>query len=198
MIKRSALAILAIASLSAIISCDKDDSPTQSGKTITIDASAYSTWKYFSFEEDTVVSITDFSTSTNWDIAFHRSDIRVNSGQSGPGNGGSYDMGKVDFNSVTEAPADGYSLNTTISILESYTMPPVYVQTPGDTLVSKWLKIVTDIVPPTYQYSDNIYIIRTAKGKYAKIWLKDYFSNDAKSGHVTMKYVFQSNGTRKF
>ncbi|MBN1989877.1 MAG: HmuY family protein [Bacteroidales bacterium] len=198
MIKRSALAILAIASLSVFVSCDKDDTPTQAGKTITIDASAYGSWKYFSFEEDTVVSITDFSTSTSWDIAFHRSDIRVNSGLSGPGDGGSYSMGKVDFNSVTEAPADGYSLNTTISILESYTMPPVYVQTPGDTLVSKWLKIVTDVAPPTYEYSDNIYIIRTANGKYAKIWLKEYFSKDAKSGHVTMKYVFQSNGTRKF
>lgn len=198
MTKKPFIAVLAFATFSFFISCEKDETTSQSGKTITINATSYNSWKYFSFEEDTLINIDDFSTSTKWDIAFHRSDIRVNCGQSGPGLGGSYNMGKVDFNSVKEAPADGYSLNTTISILESYTMPPVYVTVPGDTLVSKWLKIITDVAPPTYEYSDNIYIIKTANGKYAKIWLNNYFNSEAKGGHVTMKYQYQTNGSRQF
>lgn len=198
MIKKTTIALLVFATFAFLISCEKDETTSQSAKTITIDASAYRSWTYFSFEKDTVVSINDYTTSTDWDIAFHRSDIRVNCGQSGPGLGGSYSMGKVNFSSVAEAPAEGYSLNTTINILESYTMPPVYITVPGDTLVSKWLKIVTDVAPPTYEYSDNIYIIRTANGKYAKIWLSNYFNSNSKSGYITMKYQYQPNGSRQF
>ncbi len=198
MIKKITIVLLAFATFVFLISCEKDEATSQSGKVIEINASAYNAWTYFSFEEDTVVSIDDYTTSTDWDIAFHRSDIRVNCGQSGPGQGGSYNAGKVNFNSITEAPADGYSLNTTIQILESYTMPPVYVTVPGDTLVSKWLKIITDVTPPTYEYSDNIYIIRTANGKYAKVWLSNYFNSNAKSGYITMKYQYQPNGSRQF
>jgi hypothetical protein len=198
MIKKTTIALLAFTMFAFLISCENDETTSQSGKVIEINASAYNAWTYFSFEEDTVVSIDDYTTSTDWDIAFHRSDIRVNCGQSGPGQGGSYNAGKVNFSSITEAPADGYSLNTTIQILESYTMPPVYVTVPGDTLVSKWLKIITDVAPPTYEYSDNIYIIRTAKGKYAKVWLSNYFNSNAKSGYITMKYQYQTNGSRQF
>ncbi len=199
MIKKTTIALLAFATFAFLISCEKDETTSQSGKVIEINASAYNAWTYFSFDEDTVVSITDYTTSTNWDIAFHRSDVRVNCGQAGPGQGGSYNMGKVNFNSVTEAPADGYSLNTTIQILESYTMPPTYVTVPGDTLVSKWMTITTsNTAPPTYNYSDNIYVIRTAKGKYAKIWLTNYFNSQSQSGHITMKYAYQANGSRQF
>ena len=199
MIKKTTIALLAFATFAFLISCEKDETTSQSGKVIEINASAYNAWTYFSFDEDTVVSITDYTTSTDWDIAFHRSDVRVNCGQAGPGQGGSYNMGKINFNSVTEAPADGYTLNTTIQILESYTMPPTYITVPGDTLVSKWMTITTsNTAPPTYNYSDNIYVIRTAKGKYAKIWLTNYFNKQSQSGHITMKYVYQANGSRQF
>ncbi len=199
MIKKTTIALLAFATFAFLISCEKDETTSQNGKVIEINASAYNAWTYFSFDEDTVVSINDYATSTDWDIAFHRSDIRVNCGQSGPGLGGSYNMGKVNFNSVTETPADGYSLNTTIQILESYTMPPTYVTVPGDTLVSKWMTITTsNTAPPTYNYSDNIYVIRTAKGKYAKIWLSNYFNSQSQSGHITMKYAYHAKGNRQF
>lgn len=185
----------------SISSCQKDESsvtPTV-GSVVTLNASAYDKWVYFSFETGTEVAITDFANSTDWDIAFHRGDIRVNCGQSGIGQGGSYNAGKVNFASVKEAPQSGYSLNTTIQILEVYALPLVYVTVPGDTLVAKWLTVVTsNSGPPTYTFSDNIYVIRTAKGKYAKVWLKDYFNDAAKGGYITMKYAYQKDGSRMF
>ncbi len=189
---------VALGAMSFFTSCESDDDSPSVASEIVIDASAYDKWAYFSFEADTVVSIDDFSTSTGWDIAFHRSDIRVNCGQAGPGLGGSYSCGKVGFDSVLEAPADGYSLNTTIKILEKFVMPPVYAEVPGDTLVAKWMTLdVSNDGERTYNYSDNIYVIRTAEGKYAKIWLKNYF-DETKSGYITMKYSYQPSGSRKF
>lgn len=201
--KKKLLLIIAVAlgAMAFFASCESDDNstPTPKSKTVVIDATAYDTWTYFSFDADTIIAVSNFLTSTQWDIAFHRSDVRVNCGQSGPGNGGAFSFGKVGFESVFEAPADGYSLNTTINILESYKMPPVYITVPGDTLVSKWMTIVTsNTSAPTYLYSDNIYAIRTASGKYAKVWLKDYFNDLGKSGHITMTYKYQPSGSREF
>lgn len=196
------VSVVALMSAAVFISsCQKDDSSVTPsvGSVVTLNASAYDKWVYFSFETGAEVAITDFKNSTDWDIAFHRGDVRVNCGAAGVGQGGSFNAGKVDFASVKEAPATGYSLNTTIKILESYTMPPVYVTVPGDTLVTKWLTVIPNTnAKPTYIPQDYIYVIRTAKGKYAKVWLKDYFNEAGTGGYITMKYAFQADGSRKF
>jgi len=184
-----------------VSSCQKDDTSITPvvGNVVTINASAFDKWTYFSFETGAEVAVANFKNSNEWDIAFHRGDIRVNCGASGIGQGGSYNAGKVPFASVTEAPVSGYSLNTTINILEVYAQPLVYVNVPGDTLVSKWITSVnSNNGPPGYLFSDDIFVIRTAKGKYAKVWLKDYYNEAALGGYITMKYAFQKDGSRKF
>ncbi len=183
-------------------SCDKEgcDPPVNNdvvSGTITIDATAYDQWVYFSFADEKIVTVTDFSTSSAWDIGFHRQDVRINCGKSGIGQGGTYNAGKVDFSSVAEAPETGYALNDSIEILEAFAMPPVYVTVPGDTVLAKWIDISYGQAGPEYIISDNIYVIKTADGKYAKIWVKDYFNDSSETGHVTMKYNYQPDGSRK-
>ena len=50
-------------------------------KSVTFDVSAYETFVYFSFKEG-IVYISDEQSRelTNWDMAFHRADIRTNGG----------------------------------------------------------------------------------------------------------------------
>lgn len=198
----ASIAAMAIVSFS---SCKKDDDTQKSPSatviegTKTFDATAYDKWVYFSFKDTTVVNVSDYKTSTAWDIAFHRMDVRVNCGESGPGKGGSLTLGKIDFTSVAEAPESGYSLNASIKIMESYSVPPVYVTTQGDTLLSnKWITYIPSMSGPTYTLSDHIYIVKTADGKYVKLWLKDYFNAEGKGGHITMKYAYQTSGSRSF
>ncbi|SJZ81864.1 HmuY family protein [Porphyromonas cangingivalis] len=52
-------------------------------KSVTFDVSAYETFVYFSFKEG-IVYISDEQSRelTNWDMAFHRADIRTNGGKS--------------------------------------------------------------------------------------------------------------------
>ena len=180
--------------------CEEEDNPISANEDIiTVDASDYSKWVYFSFKEDTVVSITDFENSSDWDLGFHRSDLRVNCGMSGPGQGGSYVTNETNFDDVVTAPETGYALNDMIDIAVDITsMPPVMETVPGDTVLAKWITKEYGQSGPEYTYSDDFFIIKTADGKYAKIWLKDYFDNDANGGHVTMKYVYQPDGSRKF
>ncbi len=196
------LSVIVLLSVSLVFtSCKKDEAePTKKANenTITIDASDYGKWVYFSFAKGKIVEVTDFKRSHEWDIGFHRQDIRVNCGKSGSGKGGTYNFGKVDFDSVTEAPEEGYTNNGDIEIMEKFVMPPVYVTVPGDAVLGEWIKIIRGEKGPEYSISNNIYAVRTAYGKYAKVWLKDYFNDKAQSGHITMKYVYQADGSRKF
>ncbi len=175
-----------------------DPASTLNSGEITFTANAYDKWVYFSFEADTIVDVTDFSNSTNWDIAFHRYDVRVNCGKSGIGLGGTYDMGVVDFESVTEAPETGYSLNDSINAYNASPMAGgTIVSMPGDTLMAKWLTFAHTSSGASYTINNNIYVVKTAKGKYAKVWLKNYYNESGASGYPTMKYVYQTDGSRK-
>lgn len=105
--------LLALASLSlATSSCSKDKSnePQVSAHTVTIDASAYDKFVYFSFEEGKVVATTawndaDIRTKTNWDLGLHRYEFRTNSGESGAGQGGAYETNTTDINAPVAIPA---------------------------------------------------------------------------------------------
>lgn len=201
--KLNFLGLVILSGLLTFTSCKKEEilEPEKSqvvAETTTIDASAYGKWVYFSFKENKVVDISDFTNSLKWDIGFHRQNVRVNCGKSGIGQGGTHDAGKVDFASVKEAPETGYALNDSIKILEEFSMPPVYVTVPGDTVLAKWIDIHHGQSGPEYNYNDHIYVIKTADGKYAKIWLKNYFDDESTSGHITMKYAYQADSSRKF
>ena len=187
-------------------SCNKEENEENNNssgtiieKSITLNASSYDKWVYFSFKEGEVVEISDFSNSNEWDIAFHRMDVRINCGTSGPGSGGTSDLGAISFSSITEAPEIGYALNDSIDIMESSAMPPVYVTVPGDTVLSgKWVTYTHTESGAVYTVNDHVYVIKTADGKYVKIWLKDYYSEEGNGGYPTMKYAYQSDGSRQF
>ncbi len=110
------LTLIILAGFLTFTSCKKEETPEHETKTVskttTINASAYDKWVYFSFKENKVVEISDFTNSLDWDIGFHRHNVRINCGKSGIGQGGTYNAGKVDFSSVTEAPETGYALKT--------------------------------------------------------------------------------------
>ena len=105
---------LAVAALSlGLASCDKKDEPKnpQQGqvKTVVIDASDYTKYVYFSFEEGKVVSTTAWDdeahkSQTNWDLGLHRYDFRTNSGLSGKGQGGAVETSSENINDKIAIP----------------------------------------------------------------------------------------------
>ena len=203
---------LMLALLGAVVvlsSCKKDSdsytptntddyTPTES-KSVSVDASAFDKWIYFSFETGAVVEVADFTTSLDWDIAFHRSNIRLNCGKSGKGKGGCLSLGKVSFDAVAEVPAEGiYEIDATMKVVKVYKQPMVEVEEPANVLMSQWVSMSgMGASGPIYTVNDNIYIVRTAKDRYAKVWLNAYLK-EGKGGFITMKYAYQKDGSRKF
>jgi len=192
--------------------CDKDHLFTyieaQDGVFVH-DCSKYDLWHFFSFDEGMVIGTCDAKDSvtyeswkkrTDWDLAFHRQNIKSNNGISGEGRGGimEYPQTVFDFDAVIEAPEEGYQTDVPDSIV--YDMKNMaegkigYVYTGVNPVTKDWAKL-TDMMGGIWTYAQKIFIVRTAKGKYAKIHLMNFKNDKGVSGTVTMKYVYQSDGS---
>lgn len=168
-----------------------------------VDATKYGdVWTYFNLEEGKVVEVAESEhfNNTNWDIAFNRYNIRTNSGLSGAGNGGVYDAGNVKIDSISAVP-EGIELavDTNWEIVKDISsMPPVYMTSTANALLST--AISSSGMPPSYVSNEHVYIVRTAKGKYAKVILTGYYNGDTppKSGYISFDYVIQTDGGKEF
>ncbi|MBN1145172.1 MAG: HmuY family protein [Bacteroidales bacterium] len=181
-----------------IVACEeKDNDAASKATTIVINATNSNSWKYFSFDTNDTLTITDPSTSDAWDLAFQRYRIRTNGGQSGSGQGCAANSGltgQQGFDNLAQV-ADTLQFvqddEITIAVQQGYA---TYLVNPE---LYNWFSMEmatqgTQIVP-----SDTIYVIKTAKGDYAKVWFKSYYSAANESGHITMQYLYQSNGTEQ-
>ncbi len=145
---------------------------------------------YFRFSDSTIVTESSIAT-TNWDIAFKSTTIFTNSGISGSGQGGAIVLKNVNFSDVTEAPSNGYNIDSTgapaIPVGSgkgwyNYSGPPKYLITP---------------IPGV------ILVIRTGGGKYAKVQILSYYKNapQAPTGsepprYYSFKYFYQPDGSK--
>ena len=206
---------LALLSLGCLSSCDNKDDLFQKNEPkeglAILDCTSYTRWNFFSFAKgDTIGSCdagneTDYeawSKRSDWDLAFHRQDVKTNSGESGKGKGGileyNFNGQAFDFDKVKTAPKDGYQTDVQDSII--YDMSQMmqgkigYVHTGLAQPTKKWA-VLTDMQNSKWEYAQKVFVVRTANGKYAKIYLKDFKSNAGASGTITMQYVYQSDGT---
>lgn len=217
------LLILAFAALIGFQSCDDDDDPAPLVNAIVkevddIDASGYTEWVYFSFEKGETVGtsgLEETRSGTDWDIAFHRWDVRLNCGNSGSGQGGALLIegakAKTGWDALVVAPETGYQVDGTVMATKDVSsMPPVVISVPGsETIKGGSVNSETGELPgtwmnmtgygqmgPNYEVTDQIFVVKTADGKYAKVWLKQYVSANG-AGHITMKYAYQADGSTK-
>lgn len=179
-----------------LVACEKKESDTDSeAGIVVINATSSNTWIYFSFDNNDTLAINDPSTSDAWDLAFQRYRIRTNGGQSGSGQGCAANSGltgQQGFNNLT-------LVSDTLQFIQDSEISIAVQQGYASYLVNPqlytWFTMEmatqgTQIVP-----SDSIYVIKTAKGNFAKVWLKSYYSATNESGHITMQYLYQPDGS---
>jgi hypothetical protein len=203
--------VLFLAGIALISSCKKDEEVVDDINTSTTLKTAEYTlsrttdygddWIYFSFATGAEVSGVDslnYTTSTSWDIAFNRYNVRTNSGSAGIGEGGVYDAGSVEWSTVVTANEGGYTPDDTIQIVTGFNTDhsPIYLAVPGSSVFIGCIDVVMGSQGPTYPTNDHIYVLKTANGKYAKIWIKSFFNDNGDSGYVNFKYSYQTDGSR--
>jgi hypothetical protein len=154
----------------------------------TLEARAAEQWTYFDFSRGAVVDV-PHQFETAWDLAFQRHKILANGGATNPkGKGGILNLGAVAFDDVWEAPVEGYIEDTIAAI------NPEAIIT-ENLAIKTWYhyNFLTHVLQP----KSNVYAIRTADGKYAKMRVLSYYCDGGQaSGCFTLEYVYQGDGSR--
>lgn len=177
-------------------------------KSFTFDVSAYDKFVYFSFEKG-IVAISDEESQQydGWDIAFHRTDIRTNSGLSSKigAKGGAYETERNLLTQKVEIPsAERFEVDEKFVIAvyhtdeegvqQAYSSANPVLTTRSNPRVDKNNEfvrgsngfIIYDVVrrgaivmdrsrmPPSIEFSNKVYIVRSPKGQYAKMKITSY------------------------
>jgi hypothetical protein len=182
---------------------DDDETTTQNAKTFVINATNYSSWAYFSFENGDTLAVNDPTDTTSWDIAFQRYMVKTNGGKSGSGQAAAFNsklVGQSGFNTLISVPDSAtYTTDDTVKV-EGYNSA-----NPKVPLVNKYI-----LNEPLYGWftlkqgasstlipTDFIYVVKTATGKYAKLWIQSYYSDtDAKAGYIKIMYTYHKDGSK--
>ncbi len=170
---------------------DKGVPPPPASGTFTVRAPVFDRWTYFSFEQSDTIqtdgSYTALADSRSWDLAFHRGDIRTNGGASGPGRGGAFKTEAVEMSAVTENPAE---VTYTPDVRAEITFPTMRetADQSRNEVLADWY--TSSGMPPTYVVHPDIYLIRTAEGKYAKVKFLDYTNDLGAGGYITFTYEY--------
>jgi hypothetical protein len=202
-------AVLFLVAILSVTACKKDeennddntDSSTLKSGTVTLDKTEMykDDWVYFSFEtlaEVEGIDSTNFNSRTDWDIAFHSRLGRTNGGNSGVGKAGIFDTEITDYSSIIHVDTNLLTSDTTVLLITGIgNMGPTYKTVPGNTTFDSAFDVDFTQHPPSYTATKNTFVLRTAKGKYAKIQIQNYFDEHGESGHITFKYTYQTNGS---
>lgn len=168
-----------------------------------IDATSKETWTLVNFSTGKTSIIKEPDEQLEklktipWDLGFQRTKIISNSGVTNPtGQVGVINLGRVDFDSVAEAPETGY-LNDIRSFGKKINRG-----------ISDWYNYRTRT--HNIESKKNVYVVRASQGQYIKMRILNYYCQKKESdcrtmmcrrseaACLTIEYVSQPNGTRFF
>ncbi|MDR1371483.1 MAG: T9SS type A sorting domain-containing protein [Dysgonamonadaceae bacterium] len=169
----------------------------------------FAQWNYFSFTSGEIVGAGDFTLTdvqgnigievpdaawaarTDWDIAFHGSDIRTNGAGAlliADKASSSTSLDEIYAN-LTQAPANGYEADKLLTgtfYQRLFPMPPVRAtQLLACGATNGWaaLGMSGNSVNPV------VVVFKLANGKYVKVYLKEFFDEEGKGGFIDMEYA---------
>lgn len=229
MMKRLASFLLAAAvvamlcSTGIMTSCQKEKKEGEKKEEFTLDATAYDKFYYFSLESGKLVKVgegdatkdqddTVWMKRSDWDIAFHRFEVRLNGGASGSENVEAADLGVVDFDGVKQISADtkferdekDYPIIIDFSAMQSG--GKFRRNTSVNPILTSWSARVKGGIEyhgplkklagmGQYELSNHVFVIRVRNGKlYKLLWTQYCIENtvDGKqekvNGHIKIRF----------
>ena len=153
-------------------------------KYVTINASSETDWVYFSLSQGRTLEIKD-PTSIEWDLAFRRGKVITNGGATNKfGQGAALNLGEIPFHDVLKVQKEDYVQDSRRKT-ESENKE-----------LNSWYKY--NFLTHKLTARENVYALKSAKGKFAKIQFLSFYCENGETGCIKMRYVYQSNGTRGF
>lgn len=142
---------------------------------LSIDATNKQSQVYVDLDDAKELKPDEAFATNEWDLAFKRFDVFMNSGASGPtGTVEGQVLDGADWDSLTTAPADGYVVD-----------PPDRL---FNAVAEGWYRY--DIGVHRLFVRDNlIYVVRTTKGTYLKLRMLNYYDAAGTPAVISLEYA---------
>ena len=196
-----------------LTSCSKDSNKEEEKKPANVKQeknlnARQEKWVYYSFEKNAIVEVADPQNSLDWDIAFFAYYAKLNGGASGKGQAGVAKTENKDFSApIATLPSEyiqdvkgtmSYGNYPNLTEKEDtfstflsggFDTPTGYVSlNPNNRQSSggKW--------PSVYAPTKFVYVIRTAKGAYAKFQVTDFYNDKVQANCPSFQYILSEDG----
>lgn len=146
-----------------------------------VDASGREQWIYMALERGNAVPAEAEADAMAWDLAFQRSDLKLNGGSSGSGDAAVAFLPGAAFDELTEVPADAtFRTDTDADGMAEYVMSD------GES-DARWYSydVTTHVLTP----KDLVYVVRGANGSYYKLEMLDYYDSAGSAGHPLFRWA---------
>ncbi len=162
-----------------------------------VKATDYEAWVYVDLDVDraAVVDISNGGESTDWDLAFRRSNIKVNGGHSGPADVAVAAVPRADFDAMTQAPVALFEADAPAAAEENQDQPD-FIDDDGTDFVFGRPNAVSpngwfdyDPINHVLSPADVVFVIRSSEGNFFKFGFLGYYSEAGSSGYPTFRWA---------
>ena len=145
-----------------------------------INATDQTSWVYFQFAGAKEVTPQDPLSSTEWDLALLRFQLKVNGGISGSGSVEVALVTGTPFDSLSQAPGGGYLTDQADGSDED--TDPDYAFVQRGTFYN--YNVTTHILTP----KDQVYVVRSTTGQYYKMQFTGYYDQAGSAGFPAFRW----------
>ena len=197
--------------LFALTSCSKDEKEEKKSSGVKQEKNLNARqekWVYYSFEKNAIVEVADPQNSLDWDIAFFAYYVKLNGGASGKGKAGVAKVATDDFSAAIATLPIEYiqdvkgtmSYGSYPNLTEKEDTFSAFLSGGFDTktgyvsLNPKNMQSSGGKWPSVYAPTKFVYVIRTAKGAYAKFQVTDFYNDRTQANYPSFQYILSENG----
>ena len=202
-----------VAGIFTLTSCSKDSNKEEEKKPANVKQeknlnASQDKWVYYSFEKNAIVEVADPQNSLDWDIAFFAYYAKLNGGASGKGQAGVAKTENKDFSAPIATLPSEYIQDVKGTM--SYGNYPKLTEKEDtfSTFLSGGFDTKTGFVslnpnnrrsnggkwPSVYAPTKFVYVIRTAKGAYAKFQVTDFYNDKVQANCPSFQYILSEDG----
>lgn len=145
------------------------------GKRLQVDATNKMSQVYVDLDEGREMKADEAFSTNGWDLAFSRFNIGANSGASSPT--GTVEVAvlkDVPWDSITQAPASGFSIDTPDKLMNTVEGGWYYYDLGVHKLITR---------------SELVYVIKTSAGVYVKLRMLDYYDGNGTPASLSLEYA---------
>lgn len=141
---------------------------------LVVDATNKMSQVYVDLDEGREMKPSEAFDTNGWELAFKRFDVFVNSGASGPGLVEVAVLKGIDYNTLTQSPAEGYTHDTPDRVF--------------NTVAEGWYYYDLGVHRLTPR-AELTYLIHTSAGNYVKLRILGYYDANGTPASISLEYA---------